>query len=241
MLYLFCTLTILTTFCACSISCGFTSLNPTWRIFPSCCSLAISPSDSSTGVFGSMRCSCHRSMRLDLQIAQAHLDLLPQVLRTPHRQPLVRPLPGQPALGGDHDALGIRRQRLADQPLAHRRSIRVRRIDEVDAQLDRPAQHLLCALGVLRLAPDALAGNPHRSKTQPVDGHVPANGKRPARTCICCCHARLDARGRMVHRIRLPFLLRHKGKGRLTTGATGSTSALYRWGNAQVMFAKTKG
>ena len=89
-----------TVFIASSISDTFTSDSPMCRIFP--CFLH---------VFQSTEAFRHRHLWInpvqlvkinpfDLQAPQAHLDLLAQILGAAHRQPLVRPLPRQPAFGG---------------------------------------------------------------------------------------------------------------------------------------------
>ena len=78
---------------------------------------------------------------LDPEASQAHLALLAQVLGPAHRQPLARPLPGEPGLGGDDQALGIGVEGLEDDVLADLGTVGVGGVDEVDAQLDGPAQH----------------------------------------------------------------------------------------------------
>ena len=86
------------------------------------------------------------------------------------------PGPGtrQPALGRDHEVVGVGMQRLRDQLLAHFGPVGVGGVDEVDVQLDDAAQHRDRAVAVLRLSPDALAGDPHRAVAQAAHGHVPA-------------------------------------------------------------------
>ena len=100
-----------------SISCGLTSLRPTWRILPCCWSCLMAPRDSSTGTLGSMRCSCQRSMRSSLEAAKAHLDFLDEVLGTADGKPLVRALAGQAGLGGDDDSFGVGSEGFADEAL----------------------------------------------------------------------------------------------------------------------------
>ena len=48
-------------------------------------------------------------------------------------------------------------QRLGDQLLADVRTVRVGGVDEVDAELDGPAEHRLGLVAVAGLAPDARA------------------------------------------------------------------------------------
>ena len=65
-------------------------------------------------------------------------------------------------------------QGLGDQLFARLGSVGVRGVDEVHVQLDRAAQQCERAVAVLRLAPDALARDPHRAEAQPAHGHVAA-------------------------------------------------------------------
>ena len=48
-------------------------------------------------------------------------------------------------------------QRLRDQVLADLRSIRIRRIDQIHAEIRQPLQNALRLLAIFRLAPDAVA------------------------------------------------------------------------------------
>ena len=41
-------------------------------------------------------------------------------------------------------------------------------------------EDLARALGIFRLAPNASAGDPHRTEAEAIDGKVPANGKSAA-------------------------------------------------------------
>ena len=43
---------------------------------------------------------------VELQAPQTQFDALAEIFRTADRSPLVRPGPGEPALGGDHQPLG---------------------------------------------------------------------------------------------------------------------------------------
>ena len=116
---------------------------------------------------------------LDAQRAQAALERRAQVLRAAVR----RPAPGagaqQPALGGDHEAVGVRVQRLGDELLAHPRPVAVGGVDEVDAQLDGAAQHAPGLAAIGRVADDARAGDAHRAEAEAVHGEVAADGDGP--------------------------------------------------------------
>ena len=84
---------------------------------------------------------------LHLQPAQAHLDALNQVARAAHVLRFSRPLPRDSAFGGNDKVVGIRKERLGNQPLGNLRPVSVGRIDEVDAQFDGVAQNAACLPG----------------------------------------------------------------------------------------------
>src|ERR1700694_1503165 len=88
---------------------------------------------------------------LDAQPAQAHLSLLTEVLGSAYRYPHIGTGAYQAGLGRDQQVLGVGVQCFADQLLAHVRSIGIGGVDEVDSQLDCPAQHADCLGAVLRL------------------------------------------------------------------------------------------
>jgi hypothetical protein len=79
-------------------------------------------------------------------------------------------VPHQTGLGGDEQLLRIRVQRLADDLLADVRPVAVRRVDEVDAEVDRPAQYPDALGPVGRLTPDARSGQAHRAEAEAVHG-----------------------------------------------------------------------
>ena len=65
-------------------------------------------------------------------------------------------------------------QGLLDQLLGDERAVGVGGVDEVDAELDRAAQHADGLVGVGGVAPDAGAGQLHRAVAEPVDGQLAA-------------------------------------------------------------------
>jgi hypothetical protein len=137
---------------------------------------------------------------LHAQVAQAQFGLLPQVLGAAERAPVVRARAGEPALGGDHQVLGVRVQGLADELLADERAVGVGGVDEVHAQLGGPAQHAHGLLGVLGVAPHSGARQLHRAVAEPVDGQVAAEAVDPGGvggTCGFLCHG---LRSRLVRR-----------------------------------------
>ena len=109
---------------------------------------------------------------LQPQPLQASLHGRLQVLR----RGIVGPLPRAHALpstfGRDHQARRIRRQRLRDQFFRDIRTIRIRRVDKVDTQLDCAPQRIQGRAAILRRTPYPLAGNPHRTVSHAVDGKV---------------------------------------------------------------------
>src|ERR1700722_9474363 len=82
------------------------------------------------------------------------------------RGPLVWARAAVAALGGDHEALGIRVQRLGNEVLADFRAVRVCRVDEGDSELDRSFEHGDGFVVVCGRAPDALACQPHRAEAE---------------------------------------------------------------------------
>jgi hypothetical protein len=73
---------------------------------------------------------------VQLQAAQAAVAALLQALGPRVARPLAGTGPAKAALGGDHEAVPIRMERLRDQVLAHLRPVRVCGVDQVDAELD---------------------------------------------------------------------------------------------------------
>ncbi len=113
---------------------------------------------------------------------QAALARLAQVVRMPVAVPLGRARSAQPALRRDDEVVRVGVERLRDQLFADMRPVRVGRVDQVHAQLDRPPQHAQRVLAVGRVAPDPVADDPHRAEAEPVHGHVgDVEGARRAR------------------------------------------------------------
>jgi hypothetical protein len=95
-------------------------------------------------------------------------------------EPRSRAIPS--ALGRDHDAFGVRSQRLGDQLLAHVRTIGISRVYEVDAQLDGPAKNGERGVRVLGRPPDSVTGDAHRAEAETVDCHFTAQPNRSTGT-----------------------------------------------------------
>ncbi len=117
---------------------------------------------------------------IESQAAQASFELFAQPRRLAVRIPSVGTGPVQAALGGDDEILRIRMQRLRDQLLADVRTIRLRGIDQVHAELDGATKDGETFLPVLRRPPDTVARETHRAESEAMDGKFSADGKRAA-------------------------------------------------------------
>jgi hypothetical protein len=115
---------------------------------------------------------------LQPQAAQAPLASLVEVVRATVSVPLPGARSQEPALGRDHQVVRIGMERLGDQALAHLGPVRVRRVDEVDSQVDGASKDPLRGLGVGRIAPDPGAGDSHRPEAHPADLEVAAQRER---------------------------------------------------------------
>jgi hypothetical protein len=71
-------------------------------------------------------------------------------------------------------------KRLTNQFFTYIRSIRIRRVDEVDAELDRTAQDCDGFRPISWLAPHAVACQLHRTEAQPVNAKIAADCERAA-------------------------------------------------------------
>ena len=86
---------------------------------------------------------------------QAAVQRGAEVLGATVRRPLPGPVRSRPPLVAIDEIFGIRMQRLGDERLAHVGAVGVRGVDEVDTELDRPAQHRLRDVAVRRFTQDA--------------------------------------------------------------------------------------
>lgn len=117
---------------------------------------------SSRGTFGSIRCSCQRSMR------STRSRRRPSEHIAPFRD-------GQPIIG---------MKRLRDELFADERAIAVCRIDEVDGEFGQPSQDAEGLLSVFGFAPDARSGQSHGTEAKSVYDHFVAYRKISRSRCV---------------------------------------------------------
>src|SRR5437588_279218 len=89
--------------------------------------------------------------------------------------PLAWARPLKAGLGRDHKADGIWMKRLGDKTLANFRPVRVGGVDEIDSQFHCAPQYGDRLGMVGRFAPDAVAGELHRTKTESVNEKIAAD------------------------------------------------------------------
>src|SRR5271156_6565765 len=99
------------------------------------------------------------------------------MLRVSIHYPLVRPSAIETGFGCDNQSFRVRVQSFGNQALADLRAVGVGGIDEVDAQFDGSPQNANYFIVVLRLAPDAGAGDPHGAEAEAMDGKIAANAE----------------------------------------------------------------
>ena len=137
----------------------------------------------------------------DSETLQATLARGTQVLGTPIRLPCTGPRPVQPALGRDHEVLGVWEEGLRDQSFADLGPIGIGGVDEVDPELQRPPQHALAFLPVGRLSPDSFARDAHGAEPKAIDRKVTADVDGPSECGRDCarpiCHDVLLANRRV--------------------------------------------
>ncbi len=102
------------------------------------------------------------------ETGQAPFALLTEVLGTPVGRPLVRAGTGETGLGRDLQRGRVGVKGVMDELLRHIRSVRVRRVDQVHAQLDGAPQDAEREIAIPRGPPHAAPWKLHRPKTEPV-------------------------------------------------------------------------
>src|SRR5437763_10540247 len=117
---------------------------------------------------------------LQPQPAQAAFESFPQPLRPAVDRPLIRTGALEAAFRGDDETLRIRIECFGDQLFADVRTIRLRGVDEIDAELDGAAEDSQRFFVILRWPPDAVAGDAHGAEAEAVDRDVTAEEKRAA-------------------------------------------------------------
>src|SRR6266481_8421612 len=94
------------------------------------------------------------------------------MFRSPVWHPLAGSRPCQAAFGRYNETFRVRMERFCDKQFARLRPVRIRRIDQIHTEFDGASENLERVLPIGRPTPDALPGNTHRAKTEPVDCKV---------------------------------------------------------------------
>ena len=113
---------------------------------------------------------------LQMQEPQAHHRLLPQIFGTPERMPLTGACAHQTTLRGNQNVL-VGMKCLVDQVLGNIGTVGISSVNEIDAEFWQMRQRAQAFLAVRRFAPDALAGDLHRSEAETIDGNIFADFK----------------------------------------------------------------
>ena len=109
---------------------------------------------------------------VDPEPLEVVVDLLAEVGRGPREHPAAGLVAHRADLGDDEQVIRVRRERLADDLVGDVRPVEVGRVDVVDAELDRGAEHRDRLGPVGRRPEDPGAGQLHRAEPDPGDGLV---------------------------------------------------------------------
>jgi hypothetical protein len=103
--------------------------------------------------------------------------------------PFVRTGSLETGLCGNDEIVRIRMKRFGNKALRDFRAVRVRRVDERDAEFHSASQHRDTFLGVGWLTPNTLSGESHRAKTEPMDEKISPNyeGAASGGGLVCQC------------------------------------------------------
>ena len=106
---------------------------------------------------------------VEAQPPQAAFARRLQMVRPPVFNPLVRARPLEAPFRGDDDAFRIRIQSISNDPLTDMGAVRIRRVNEIDPEFDGASHDANGLVSIRGFAPDSLAGQPHRTESEP--GH----------------------------------------------------------------------
>ncbi len=109
---------------------------------------------------------------IEPEVAQGELELLLQVVGATAGLGFGGALAGEAALGGYDETGGVGVKGLGNQLFGDLRAVGVGGVEEVDAEFERPAKDVAGVLTAGRLAPGALADQPHGAIAEAVDGEV---------------------------------------------------------------------
>ena len=145
-----------------------------------------SPSESSTGTCGSMRCSWYRSMRSSLRRRRLISTSWRRYSGRPQRRASCRArCAASPPWCAMTRSSGYGCSASAISSSLTYGPVGVGGVDEGDAELDGAAQHADALVAVGRRAPDARAGELHGAVAEAVDGQVAAQGHGAAGFSWC--------------------------------------------------------
>src|SRR5215468_9772164 len=108
---------------------------------------------------------------LDAELLETALGLPNEVLGMSVGHPASWPRPSESSLGGDQESfIGV--ERFADQVLGDVRAVAIGRVDEVDADLGKPAQRGQRCLTIGRRSPDAGPRDAHGAIAKTMDRDI---------------------------------------------------------------------
>jgi hypothetical protein len=109
------------------------------------------------------------------QAVQTSFARSAQVFRPSIRHPSIRSGAIKACLCRDHQACRIWVQSFSNDFFAHRRPVRVGRINEINSDINSPPQDSNRFSTVFGLAPNSLSGDSHCAKPEPVNAQIPTD------------------------------------------------------------------
>lgn len=106
------------------------------------------------------------------QAAQTSFASSTQVFRPCIRHPFIRSGAIEACLCRNHQACRVWVQSFSNDFFAHRRPVRVGRINEINSEIDGPPQYSNGFAMVFGFSPDSLASDSHCAKPEPVNGEI---------------------------------------------------------------------
>jgi hypothetical protein len=81
-------------------------------------------------------------------------------------------------------------ERFRDQEFARLRAVGIRRIDQVDSELDCALENFARFVPILGPTPDSLTRNPHGAKPEPIDRKIASDFERGTASAAGRCRSR---------------------------------------------------